>query len=72
MVEKAAIELRPNVTTEYINELAYSFSRFYENSPILKAQSHDEKAFRIALTKSFKDTIKIQLELLGIDALERM
>ena len=72
MVEKAAQELRPNVITEYINELAYSFATFYENSPILKAESVDDKVFRIALTRSFKDTLKNQLELLGIDALERM
>ena len=72
VVEKAAQELRPNVITEYINELAYAFATFYENSPILKADLDIDKVFRIALTRSFKNVMKNQLGLLGIDALERM
>jgi arginyl-tRNA synthetase len=72
VAEKAAKELRPNTVADYINELAYSFAAFYENSPILKAESEDQKSFRLALTSSFKDAIKTMLELLGIDALEKM
>ncbi len=72
IVEKAASELRPNVIAEYINELAYSFATFYEKSPILKAESEDEKSFRINLTSVFKEAMKDMLELLGIEALEKM
>ena len=72
ILEKAARELRPNVITEYINELAYSFATFYEKSPILKAESEDEKVFRLKITASFKGAMKRMLEILGIDALERM
>jgi arginyl-tRNA synthetase len=72
ILEKAANELRPNVITEYINELAYSFATFYEKSPILKAESEAEKVFRLKLTASFKGAMKRMLEILGIDALERM
>ena len=72
IAEKAAAELRPNVITEYINELAYAFAVFYENSPILKAESDEEKIFRLRITLAFKNTMKSMLELLGIEALERM
>ncbi|MFI5412626.1 MAG: arginine--tRNA ligase [Candidatus Micrarchaeales archaeon] len=72
VVEKAAKELRPNVITEYVSELAHGFATFYENSPILKAESEDEKAFRIRLTLTFKNSMKGALELLGIEPLEKM
>jgi arginyl-tRNA synthetase len=72
VAEKAAQELRPNVITEYINDLSYAFSRFYDQCSILKADSEEEKAFRLALTLSFRNTIKTMLMLIGIDALERM
>lgn len=72
IVEKSAQELRPNVITEYINELAYSFASFYENSPILKASTNDQKIIRLKLTFVFKNTMKKMLELLGIEPLERM
>ena len=72
MIEKAANELRPNVITDYVLELSYAFSSFYDNSPILKAATDDERAFRLRLTSAFRSTAKEMLELLGIEALERM
>ncbi|MGD0729006.1 MAG: arginine--tRNA ligase [Candidatus Micrarchaeaceae archaeon] len=72
IAEKAAQELRPNIITEYINDLAYAFAAFYESSKILKADSNEEKIFRLKLTLAFKNSMKIMLGLLGIDALERM
>ena len=72
LVGKSLEELRPNAITEYVSELAYAFATFYENSPILKAESEEEKSFRIALTTNFKAVIGSMLELLGIEPLERM
>ncbi len=72
IVEKAARELRPNSIAEYVNDLAHGFSSFYENSPILKAESEDEKIFRLRLAGAFKGSMKRMLGLLGIDAIERM
>lgn len=72
VLEKAVKELRPNVITDYISELGYAFASFYENSPILKAESDSEKAFRIKLTAAFKDSMKNMLEVIGIYALEKM
>jgi arginyl-tRNA synthetase len=72
IIEKAANELRPNVITEYVSELAYAFASFYEKSPILKAETKDEKAFRIMLTLSFRKAMGNMLGLLGIAALDKM
>ncbi len=71
-VEKTCAELRPNVMTEYANDLAYAFSNFYEQVPILKTQDEKEKAARIALTYAFANTMKYALGVLGIDAPEKM
>ena len=72
IVEKAARELRPNSIAEYVNELAHGFSSFYENSPILKADSENEKVFRLRLVGAFKGSMKRMLGLIGIEAIERM
>ena len=72
VLEKATYELRPNVITEYINELASAFATFYEQSPILKADSGQEKIFRIRLTACFRDVMRNMLQLLGMEALEKM
>jgi arginyl-tRNA synthetase len=71
MVEKAYIEGRPNVITDYLNDLSSSFSSFYESCPILKSEA-DTKAFRVAITNAFKETSSAMLHLLGIEPLARM
>ncbi len=72
IAEKAARELRPNTIAEYVNDLAHGFSSFYENSPILKADSDNDKIFRLKVAGAFKGTMKRMLGLLGIEAIERM
>ncbi|MGI0100607.1 MAG: DALR anticodon-binding domain-containing protein, partial [Candidatus Micrarchaeaceae archaeon] len=72
IAEKAAAELRPNVIAEYINELAYRFAVFYEHSPVLKAESEAERIFRLRITLSFNAVMKDMLELIGIEALDKM
>ncbi len=72
IVEKACTELRPNVVAEYANELAYGFSKFYENVPVLKAESDAEKAARLALCAAFIKSLAYALDLLGIEVAQRM
>jgi arginyl-tRNA synthetase len=71
MLEKSYRELRPNVLTDYANDLAQAFSKFYESSPILKA---DEKTCmaRLLLVMAFKEMMGGVLRTLGITPLERM
>ncbi len=71
-VEKSCSELRPSVMAEYAGRLAYAFSSFYESTPILKDTSDDERNCRLALVGGFARAMKMALESLGIEALERM
>lgn len=71
IVEKACSEGRPNVITDYINELSASFSKFYEFCPVLKAED-SKRGFRIALTMLFRDVSASMLRLIGIEPLQRM
>jgi arginyl-tRNA synthetase len=71
IVEKARNEGRPNIITEYINELSSSFSTFYEFCPVLKAPG-PKREFRIALTELFSEVSASMLRLIGIEPLQRM
>ena len=70
-VAKASNESRPNVIADYLGVLSSGFSGFYERCPVLKAPE-ERRAFRILLTRAFRDTSAKMLGLLGIDAPERM
>lgn len=71
IVEKCCREGRPNIITDYMNELSSSFSKFYEFCPVLKAEK-GTREFRIRLTEMFRDTSSSMLALLGIEALNKM
>ncbi len=70
-VVKAYSELRPNVLTDYANELAQSFSKFYESSPILR-EEEKTRAARLQLVLAFKYVMGSMLKILGIEPLDRM
>ncbi len=72
VVDKACTELRPNTLATYCIDLSAAFSKFYEDMPILKASSAEERVARLALTLSFARSIKYALALLGIETLDRM
>ncbi len=72
MVEKACKEMRPNVITDYIVDLAGAFGKFYDSVPVLKAKVEDEKKARLALVLGFAKSMKFSLGLLGLEAIDRM
>jgi arginyl-tRNA synthetase len=72
VIELAAAELRPNILTDYLFELANAFSTFFEECPVLKAESPERRDSRLALCDLTARTLKSGLELLGIDTVERM
>ncbi len=72
IVEKACLENRPNVVTDYAGALAVEFSKFYERVPVLKAPTEEERKSKLALVHSFKLTMEMILRILGIPPLERM
>jgi len=71
-LEAAAGESRPNLLTQYLYETANCFSTFFENCPVLKAETEPLKASRLRLCDLTARTLAKGLELLGIGTVERM
>lgn len=72
IVFQAGETKRPNILAEYLFQLAKQFNGFYQNTPILKAETEEAKQCRIYLVHIFANTLKKGLELLGIEAPEKM
>lgn len=62
----------PHLLCSYLYELAKQFSTFYEQCPILKADTEQQQQSRLRLTALTGRTLKQGLELLGLTPLERM
>ena len=71
VVEKASADLKPHIVAVYLHELADLFNEFYQNVNVLKAEE-GERAARLRLVEATKNVIKNGLEILGIDAPEKM
>ena len=72
VLELAAAELKPNILTDYLFDLANAFSTFFEECPVLKAESPERRDSRLALGDLTARTLKFGLDLLGIDVIDRM
>ena len=64
-------DLMPNRLCNYLFELCKTFNRFYDQVPILKGEM-GTKISRLTLCALTEKTLKLCLELLGIETLERM
>ena len=64
-------DLMPNRLCNYLFELCQIFNRFYDQLPILKAETNIKNS-RLALCSLTEKTLKLSLNLLGIETLERM
>jgi arginyl-tRNA synthetase len=62
----------PHVLCAYLYDIAQLFSSFYENCPILAADSPEQQNSRLLLAALAGRTLKQGLQLLGLDTLERM
>ncbi len=71
IVKNAAETLSPYLVAKYAYSLASQFNQFYRDCPVLKEES-EKKNYRLALVASFKKLIEEVLELLGIEAPEKM
>jgi arginyl-tRNA synthetase len=71
-VEAAAAEYLPHMITAYLWDLAKSYSVFFENCPVLKAETPELKESRLLLVDLVSRVIKQALDLLGIRVVERM
>jgi arginyl-tRNA synthetase len=62
----------PHVLCAYLYDVAGLFSGFYENCPILSAETPAQMQSRLRLAALTGRTLKQGLELLGLETLERM
>ncbi len=67
-----AREGTPHVMCAYLYDLAGLFSGFYEHCPILSAESEDVRNSRLKLALLTAKTLKLGLDTLGIETVERM
>ncbi len=71
-IDAVAAELAPHILCGYLYELASEFMRFYEACPVLKAPDDATRHSRMRLCDLTARTLKLGLDLLGIEAIERM
>ena len=71
-VELVAEQLRPSFLSTYLYDLAGRFSTFYDQCPVLKAETDDLRESRLTLCDHTARVIELGLNLLGIDVVEQM
>ncbi len=62
----------PNFVAEHAYRLAQCFSKFYAACPVLGADTPDQRASRLALAQTALRQLELSLDLLGLQAPERM
>lgn len=73
VVESVARDLKPHHLCTYLYELCETFSRFFTNCPVLKAENEQLKMSRLRLCDMVGTVLRIGLnDLLGIEVLEEM
>jgi len=72
VVQATADNLQPHRLAGYLFELAQAFTAFYEACPVLRADTDAQRASRLALCEVTASTLSRGLELLGIEAPDRM
>ena len=71
-VDAAAADYLPHMISMYLWDVAKAASVFYENCPVLKAETPQLKDSRLLLVDLVARVIKQALDLLGIRTVERM
>ncbi|MCG5048286.1 arginine--tRNA ligase [Pectobacterium brasiliense] len=71
-ITSVAREGTPHVMCSYLYDLAGLFSGFYEHCPILNAESDDVRQSRLRLALLTAKTLKLGLDTLGIETVEKM
>jgi arginyl-tRNA synthetase len=62
----------PHHLTAYLFDMAKSYSTFFENCPVLKAETDELRTSRLLLCDLTARTIRTGLDLLGIQVVEKM
>jgi arginyl-tRNA synthetase len=68
----AAAEYQPSTITSYLWDLAKTYSGFFQNCPVLKAETPELRDSRLLLCDLTARVLELCLQLLGIKTVERM
>jgi arginyl-tRNA synthetase len=71
-LDRVVADYRPNLLTDYLYDLAGKYSSFFENCPVLKAETEEQRTSRLLLCDLTARTLQRGLNLLGIEVVERM
>jgi arginyl-tRNA synthetase len=71
-VQSSMVDYLPSVITEYLYELARLFASFFDQCPVLKAESASQRRTRRLLVSLTGKTLKQGLDLLNIQTVDRM
>jgi arginyl-tRNA synthetase len=66
------VDYRPNLLTNYLYDLAKVFSSFFEECPVLAADTPELRISRLQLVDLTARTLRLGLNLLGIDVVQKM
>jgi len=72
VVQEAGKNYAPNMICLYLFILAQKYNFFYNKLPILKAETEEMRNFRLGLNEAVGIVLKKGLNLLGIEAVEKM
>jgi arginyl-tRNA synthetase len=72
IIKQAAEQLKPHIIVEYCLDLAAIYNKFYNACPIVSAQKEQLKQQRLAINCAFLFVMKNLLEIIGVEALEKM
>lgn len=71
-VKKALMQLSPHIICQCLIETAEAFNTFYHLHPVIKAKSDELRNERLALVQATVQVLKNGLQLLDIEAIEKM
>lgn len=72
VIESVVRELSPHILCNALYDLAVAFTRFYEACPVLKAEDVATRTSRLRLCDLTARTLRLGLDILGIQTVERM
>ena len=72
VIETSFLELAPHKICQYVYELANAFNRFYHDTKIIAEENEKQRASWLSLISLAKDVLTACIDLLGIEAPERM
>lgn len=71
-VREAAKDHSPAVIAAYVYDLAKDYNKLWQNVVVLKEEDEQKRNLRLGLSKWVAEVIRVSLDLLGIEAPERM